>query len=97
MGYAGNNDPAFIVPTAISTGTGTNKKRGIEDLDYFIGDEAMQNAKTYALSYPVRHGQVENWDLMEKFHQACIFQYLRCEPEDHTFLLVCFIIRLNRR
>lgn len=24
---------------------------------------------------------------MEKFHQASIFQYLRCEPEDHHFLL----------
>jgi actin-related protein 3 len=98
MGYAGNNDPAFIVPTAISTketqqsssksAAGPANKRGIDDLDYYIGDEAMQNAKTYALSYPVRHGQVESWDLMEKYHQACIFQYLRCEPEDHCFLLV---------
>lgn len=89
MGYAGNNDPAFIIPTTIATKEATKSvKRGIDDLDYFIGDEAMNNAKTYALSYPVRHGQVESWDLMEKFHQACIFQYLRCEPEDHCFLLV---------
>lgn len=96
MGYAGNNDPAFIIPTAISTAVTSSGKqgaqrRGIEDLDYFIGDEAMQNAKSYALSYPVRHGQVDNWDLMEKYHQACIFQYLRCEPEDHNFLLVIAI------
>ncbi|KAJ1340893.1 hypothetical protein BSLG_004369 [Batrachochytrium salamandrivorans] len=78
MGYSGNNDPAFIIPTAIATrdsnvvggsssktststsssggagggaggsggsggGAGSNvaSKRGIEDLDYFIGDEAM--------------------------------------------------------
>ena len=67
-------------------------KRGIEDLDFTIGDEAMANARTYALKYPMRHGQVESWDLMEKYHQACIFQYLRCEPEDHAFLLVS---RLN--
>lgn len=93
MGYAGNNDPAFILPTAIATKEQAQKgqqaaKRGIDDLDYFIGDEAMANSKTYSLNYPVRHGQVESWDLMEKFHQACIFQYLRCEPEDHAFLLV---------
>jgi actin-related protein 3 len=93
MGYAGNDDPQFIIPTAIATKeqasntTGGNIKKGIEDLDYFIGDEAMQNSKSYSLSYPVRHGQVESWDLMEKFHQACIFQYLRCEPEEHCFLL----------
>ncbi|KAJ3327437.1 Actin- protein 3, partial [Blyttiomyces sp. JEL0837] len=111
MGYAGNNDPQFIIPTTIatrdqvggsSTGSGGSgapsrsntvassnlaSKRGIEDLDFYIGDEATANSHTYGVSYPVRHGQVENWDYMEKFHQACIYQYLRCEPEDHYFLL----------
>ena len=24
---------------------------------------------------------------MEKFWQQCIFNYLRCDPEDHYFLL----------
>jgi actin-related protein 3 len=37
--------------------------------------------------YPVRHGLVEDWDLMERFLQQCIFKYLRAEPEDHYFLL----------
>lgn len=93
LGYAGNNDPQYIIPTAIATretptaGTNLAGKRGIEDLDYYIGDEAIANSKTYSVNYPVRHGQVENWDHMEKFHQACIFQYLRAEPEDHFFLL----------
>ena len=31
--------------------------------------------------------QVENWDTMERFWQQCIFNYLRCDPEDHYFLL----------
>jgi actin-related protein 3 len=93
LGYSGNNDPSFIIPTAIATrevpkNQHLASKRGIEDLDFTIGDEAMANARTYALKYPMRHGQVESWDLMEKYHQACIFQYLRCEPEDHAFLLV---------
>jgi actin-related protein 3 len=35
----------------------------------------------------VRHGLVEDWDLMEKFLEHCIFKYLRAEPEDHYFLL----------
>ena len=35
----------------------------------------------------MRHGQVEDWDLMEKFMEQCIFKYLRAEPEDHHFLL----------
>jgi len=54
---------------------------------FFIGDEAIANAHTYSVSYPIRHGQIDNWDLMEKFWQRCIFKYLRCEPEEHYFML----------
>lgn len=63
-------------------------KRGIEDLDFYIGDEALAQAKTMALNYPIRHGQISNWDHMERFWEQSIFKYLRCEPEDHYFLLV---------
>ncbi len=91
MGYAGNAEPSYIVPTVIAVGgedknTMTRKSK-IDDLDFFIGDEALQQ-KTYSLGYPVRHGQVENWDHMERFWQRCIFKYLRCEPEEHYFCLV---------
>jgi len=63
------------------------KKKGVEDLDFFIGDEALANSRTYDIFYPVRHGQIENWTHMEYFWEHCIFKYLRCEPEDHYFLL----------
>ncbi|KAK0282023.1 Actin-related protein 3 [Friedmanniomyces endolithicus] len=123
LGFAGNDSPSFVFPTAIATkgpsagaagGTGgsgsgrpavANKpsfltggagptghlsgKRGTEDLDFFIGDEAL-NASAgpgYGLHYPIRHGQVENWDQMERFWSNSIFKYLRVEPEDHYFLL----------
>jgi len=93
MGYAGNVEPQYIIPTTIATmeGKGQQKaavaKRGIEDLDFFIGDEASERNKTYSLFYPVRHGQIENWTHMEYFWEHCIFKYLRSEPEDHFFLL----------
>jgi len=93
MGYAGNCEPQYITPTIIVTqeGKGAQKaatqKKGVEDLDFFIGDEATQYARTYDMFYPVRHGQIENWTHMEYFWEQCIFKYLRCEPEDHYFLL----------
>jgi actin-related protein 3 len=93
MGYAGNCEPQYITPTVIATqeGKGAQKaatqKKGVEDLDFFIGDEALSYAKTYDMFYPVRHGQIENWTHMEYFWEQCIFKYLRCEPEDHFFLL----------
>ena len=31
--------------------------------------------------------QVDDWDTMERFWQQCMFNYLRCNPEEHYFLL----------
>jgi len=93
MGFAGNVEPQYITPSVIATqeGKGIQKsaaqKKGVEDLDFFIGDEALQYSKSYDMFYPIRHGQVENWTHMESFWEQCIFKYLRCEPEDHYFLL----------
>lgn len=63
-------------------------KRGIQDLDFHIGHEALANNKTYSINYPIRHGMIEDWDQMERFWEQSIFRYLRAEPEDHYFLLV---------
>jgi actin-related protein 3 len=98
MGFAGNCEPSWIIPSVIATpsekqslGTGaaksTGAKKGIADLDFFIGEEAYQYSKTYQLQNPIKHGVVDNWTLMEQFWEHCIFKYLRCEPEDHYFLL----------
>lgn len=93
MGYAGNKEPQFIIPSTIAVresarmGDQTFRRgKAAEDLDFFIGDEAFE-ATGYAVKYPVRHGLVEDWDLMEKYMEQCIFKYLRAEPEDHHFLL----------
>lgn len=94
IGYAGNKEPQFIIPSAIAIresariGDQSSRRvlRGIDDLDFFIGDEAF-DATGYSIKYPVRHGLVEDWDLMERFFEQCIFKYLRAEPEDHHFLL----------
>lgn len=131
LGFAGNDSPSWVFPTAIATAAPSNTKkssgvgapsavsneasyfgnstsatnfngatggllsnnlsgkRGTEDLDFYIGNEALvaSQGPSYSLSYPIRHGQVENWDHMERFWENSIFKYLRTEPEDHFFLL----------
>lgn len=87
MGFAGNDEPQFIIPTAL---TSSSKKTGIEDLNFEIGWQAIEASKRSGggqISYPIRHGQVENWDLMESYWQHCIFKYLQCDPESHYFML----------
>jgi len=78
----------LLSPPILRTYKKTQKNTGnVDDLDFFIGDEAIANSKTYTLNYPVRKGQVDNWTQMEQLWQHCIFKYLRCEPEDHFFCL----------
>lgn len=94
MGFAGNTNPQFIMPSCIaikeSAKVGDQAIRrlgkGVEDLDFFIGDEAL-DAPSYSVKWPIRHGIIEDWDLMERFWEQVIFKYLRAEPEDHYFLL----------
>jgi len=94
LGFAGNREPQFILPSAIAIKEsanigqqgGSHMFKGVNDLDFYIGDEAVE-ATGYACKYPIRHGIVEDWDLMERFWEQCIFKYLRAEPEDHYFLL----------
>lgn len=75
-------------PSSLGSGGHLASKRGIDDLDFYIGHEALEHSKTYSVNYPIRHGQIEDWDQMERYWEQCIFKYLRCEPEDHDFLLV---------
>ncbi|XP_037552424.1 actin-related protein 3 [Nematolebias whitei] len=94
LGYAGNTEPQFIIPSCIAikesakVGDQAQRRmmRGVDDLDFFIGDEAIEKP-SYATKWPIRHGIVEDWDLMERFMEQVIFKYLRAEPEDHYFLL----------
>uniref|UniRef100_A0A8C6DKJ9 Actin-related protein 3 n=1 Tax=Moschus moschiferus TaxID=68415 RepID=A0A8C6DKJ9_MOSMO len=91
LGYAGNTEPQFIIPSCIAikesakVGDQTQRRvmKGVDDLDFFIAIEKP----TYATKWPIRHGIVEDWDLMERFMEQVIFKYLRAEPEDHYFLL----------
>lgn len=87
MGYAGNSEPSYIVPTIIAVGGQSTKDSEVADLDFYIGDQASDMRRNYSIHYPIRHGIIDNWDHMEKFWHRCIFQYLRGDPEQHYVLL----------
>lgn len=91
MGYSGNVEPQYIIPTVLATradeGGQARKMDGVEDMDFYVGDEAQANSTTYQINYPIRHGIIDNWDNMERLWQRCMFEYLRCEPEEHYVML----------
>lgn len=64
------------------------KKSSLADVAFAAGWEALSNAAVAHVTYPIKHAQIEDWDVMERLWGRCIFEYLRCEPEDHAFVLV---------
>lgn len=63
LGFAGNHEPQMIIPSAVAiketakVGEQSQRRlcKGVEDLDFFIGDEAM-DATGYAVK--VRDGWI---------------------------------------
>ena len=93
MGYGGNLNPDFVFPTAIAD---LKKKSSLsisiknDEYDYCIGDEALIKAKEsndHKLTYPMQNGIIDDWDLMEKFWHQSVYDYLKCDPQEHYFVL----------
>jgi len=91
LGYSGNVEPQYIIPTVIGTRpeetSAKGRRDGVEDLDFFVGDAVFNNTSTHQVNYPIRAGLIDNWDNMERLWQRCMFEYLRCDPEEHYMLL----------
>jgi actin-related protein 3 len=87
MGYAGNEEPTYIIPTAYADNASVGRMKGeLEDLDFSIGHEAYKRPNAN-VSHPLVHGIVQDWDKMERVWQHCMYKYLRVEPSEHGFLL----------
>ena len=91
MGYAGNMEPTYTIPTCISDHVDKANvmvsRLKYDQLDFHIGKDAQKAVHTHKLIYPLEAGEIKDFELMEKFWHRCIFDNLRCEPEEHVFVL----------
>ena len=91
MGYAGNDEPTYIIPSLYGD-SGTRGASGpissdsMVDLEFAVGREAQARPNSI-LSHPIAHGIVEDWNKMERIWQHCIYKYLRVEPSEYGFVL----------
>ena len=55
--------------------------------DTYVGDEAQARRGILALTYPIEHGIVTNWDAMEKLWHHTFYNELRVTPGEHPVLM----------
>ena len=90
IGYAEVIEPSSLVPSLISAVTNfdlTNTTEPSDGYDFFIGGEADAAPKSYTETFPLMHVHTANWTLVGMICERADFKYLRCDPEDHYFLL----------
>ena len=90
MGYAGNEEPTYTIPTAISDhvdkGNVLISRLKYDQLDFHIGNDALKTTQTHALTYP-------GWGLKKTLKKRRkVFFFRKKRPK----LLLKIIIKKDR-
>ncbi|EPY88593.1 actin, alpha skeletal muscle 2 [Camelus ferus] len=60
---------------------------GMEEEDWFIGDEVQKNRGKLNLQYPISRAAITNWDNMEKIWHHSFYKVLHVAPEQHPLMV----------
>jgi actin len=86
-GFAGDDAPRSVFPSIIGRSKQKASMPGMEEPEYYVGDEAQTKRGILNLKYPIEHGVILNWSDMEKIWDYTFFNELRVSPNEHPVLL----------
>jgi len=86
-GFAGEDVPRAVFPSIIGRSKQKSAMPGMDEPEYYVGDEAQTKRGICNLKYPIEHGVVTNWSDMEKIWDYTFFNELRVSPNEHPVLL----------
>lgn len=87
-GFARNDQPKCYVPMIVGKPKEDTVMVGMDQKDFYFGEEAISKKSLLNISYPVRQGLVVDIDMLEKIFEHQIFNTeLRVSPEDHKIML----------
>eukprot|EP01114_Cavostelium_apophysatum_P018651 TRINITY_DN5823_c0_g1_i1.p1 TRINITY_DN5823_c0_g1~~TRINITY_DN5823_c0_g1_i1.p1 ORF type:complete len:202 (-),score=6.24 TRINITY_DN5823_c0_g1_i1:635-1240(-) len=87
-GFAGDEAPSVECTSVIGRPKFKNRvvRRGVGDVDAYVGNEAQSKRGILILSYPMEHGIITNWEDMEKLWQHS-YDQLRIGAEQRPTIL----------
>ncbi|KAM9078720.1 uncharacterized protein AAG666_017913 [Megaptera novaeangliae] len=87
VGCAGTEAPLAMFPTILGKLRHDKLLVGMEEEDWFIGNEVQKNRGKLNLKYPISQAAITNWDNMEKIWRYSFHQVLHVAPEQHPLML----------
>lgn len=79
-GISGDDGPRCSFPSIIGRPKFPNIMPGMNNKDFYIGEEAQAKKGVLKLEYPIEHGIVSNWNDMERIWHHCFYNELRVTP-----------------
>jgi len=86
-GFSGDEAPRTVFPSIVGRPKMPGIMVGIDVRDNYVGDEAMSKRGILSLRYPIEHGMVTNWEVMEKIWHHTFYNELRVSPDEFPVLL----------
>lgn len=92
-GFARNDQPKCYVPMIVGKPKDDTIMVGMDQKDFYFGEEAISKKSMLDITYPVRNGIIpddggKSFEMLEKILEHQIFnQELRVSPEDHKILI----------
>jgi len=65
-GLADDDSPRVTFPTIVGKPKNPSLMVGMDQKDLYVGSEAQQKRNLLYISNPIQHGQVHDWDAMDK-------------------------------
>ncbi|XP_023566357.1 actin-85C-like [Octodon degus] len=87
VGFAGNEAPVAVFPTILGKLRHDTMLKGMEEKDWFMGDDAQKKREEIILQYPISRGAIHSWNNLEKIWHHSFYQVLHIPPEEHPLMV----------
>ena len=85
-GFSGDQVPKVIFPTLVGKPKLKTVMVGTGEKDFFVGEDAQQKRGVLALTAPMKHGVVVDWEGMGHIYHH-MFNKLKIDPAEHGIMV----------